>query len=1215
MAAPRGKVAPVEPGGRKAGPPGGDRDRDARSTAPGSTGPPGQGTAQAQPAGPVWPAWVPRLSNEEARLLGEWLATAPGSSGSATWTGFSPRTQRLTGLIAPPFSLDPAAPVRLSTGACPGPCHQVNEAMHQQAERRAAEQRAAERQAHWKGLVEGQSHADLDAEPGSLQDEIDVSVIAVAQARKQLFDRALAEQWRSGSVPPSPGVTGLLTPAMRDAWARAETLAAVLEASLRVDETDIPVALASSFRIALREYYATMPRGLRALDTEDEQLAARVKGHPCPGDCHGSAPATIPASPGSGLLGGFSNPLSPAGSAFPAFRADRGPAIDLSMIDPSPGPREKRLASVVERLSGAGSAAEIQAAIKDFHWVTSTMDALIRARVPAIEAKDELAQLDYASGLLERQREFLTRYPLAIRVPAVFYPDADVLAKADDLGAVKESARAIPWQFYLTRTPLDPRPTLDPRPRVPAGFEWQLHDITAPVQGRPLIRVSKRLTAIEALEYERRILTLGQNAHDIDVLPDLFEQLDTPDFFTKGVLHWHSPIDGRYRSTTMHEDTPLGVWLTRIGMAVAILGSLIFAPYSTPLLLSVGAGTGLMIAGRLIRLDEQQRHGVLKDSDVRQFFWDLAMDIVSAMTLGFGRVVAVANTAGTLARGSALARSYFLLRRVELGMQVLNVGVITNDFIDQYQMIASSSMTDEQKREAYVSLGKMAMFSGLITLVPLRSNIKHIDQLPRLRFATEAGTGRMVGEADSLGEEAGHGQARTSQRAQPLHQERVLTPTGETHTFVLWSDGRITRCSPGPCGLLTDSIVHRIGELQERTLSDSAHLSALDDLATRARQMREEARAVAGAASAELRKSAPGIMSRAKELETEIAALEKQIATENAASERTGREEAEKLYGPAALEHGPHYGWRRYRKTGELVLQRRTKAVPWMDFNPKTGKFFVTKTLFVAVDAAELERLRATGATRDFPILATITTRAELDRLRPVTATGTAPADWVVVKISDDNLVHFIDEPIRRGVIYEYPDGSRAWRSPRNTVMTDSKVRPAIGRRGFEQGLPSASAPGGLDLSATGVEHQRSHPAGNITGFEISGHIPYAPTYVNQSLQAQGIELFLSELSARHPELDLRFGTEHAKIPRTLRQEWIEYTVVAGNAPRRNLMKVRITTDYANPARPAKVDLGFLTSDADDLERLLDVDMPAALADLQRRIAAGRQRREQARRR
>lgn len=1153
------------------------------------------------------------LSDQDAALIASWLDDSPQAGKQVRWAGFP-----AAGSLFGPGRL-PAAQVfgggtlpsgTLLAGTCPGPCHQVNDAMRRQYEQRVVEQRIAERKARWRGLVTSQSQEDIEAQSASLTEEMDTTSLALAQARLNLFNRVLQQQASTGPAM-AGGVQGPLTPQMRDAWQQAEALAAAVAAVMRIDDRDIPVELAASLRIALRAFYATLPRALRVLDEQDQRHSDLLKARPCPGSCHTAvAEPPVPRTkffPSSGLRGspgfGGSSQLGGLGGTSTWAPASRpGPNADPSLLgEPVPGPRERRLAIAVAALSTAGSGKSLTAAIEDFRWASDQMEAVIRLRVP-IEAstKDELERLEYAGGLLQRQREFAAKYPTAIKIPAVFYPHEAVEVQTRDFGETKESARAIPWQFYLVRSELDPR-------GVQAGFLWELHDITAPVQGRPKIQVRQQLTMMEALEIERLRLKPGQNIHDIDVLRELFEQLDSPDFFTEGLLYWYSPISNRYEHVTMHDRTPVGEWLIRIGMGIAILGSLVFAPFSTPMLISAAVGTGLTIAGRVIRLDEKRRHGVLQESDVRRFYWDLAMDVVSATTLGFGRAVAVAGEAETLVRASSVARAYFLLKRVQLSADVINVGVIAHDFITQFQAIRDSAMTDEQKREAYISLAQMAFVTGFLNVVTIRSAVKHLHALPTLRLRQDS-TGRLVGDGEPFAEEAGHSVARPGRRAVIVHQQEIRTPSGGTHTFALWSDGRITRCSVNPCGLLTDSVVGRVQDLQERALSDSAHLGGLDDLLVRARKLREDAAQVASMAGAGVQSAAPKLMARAKELEHEVEAMERRIADENAAAQRTGREEALRKYGPAALDHGPHYRWE-LRKEG-LQLRRTTRAVPWMEFS--NGKFVVTKPLFVPASAEELSRIRRTSSTRDFPVRATVRTRAALDKLRPPPrGQAQAPNDWVVVEINDQNLIEFIDEPIHPGVIYEYPDGSRAWRTPQNTIMTEGRVRAPIGRRGFEQGLPSATAEGGgVDLSATGVGHQRSHPAGQITGFEITGHIPYAPTYINQQLQAQGIEMFIKELNAAHPDLDLSVITEHAKIPRTLRQDWIEYTVTAGGAgPRRTLLKARITTNYANPSRPADVDIEVRTSNPDDINRLLDVDMPAARADLIERIRAAARRR------
>jgi len=148
-------------------------------------------------------------------------------------------------------------------------------------------------------------------------------------------------------------------------------------------------------------------------------------------------------------------------------------------------------------------------------------------------------------------------------------------------------------------------------------------------------------------------------------------------------------------------------------------------------------------------------------------------------------------------------------------------------------------------------------------------------------------------------------------------------------------------------------------------------------------------------------------------------------------------------------------------------------------------------------------------------------------------------------------------------------------------------------------------------LESTGVPHERAHPRGQGTGFELYNHIPLAPTYVNQQLQARGIELYLSQLYKARGDLDLRLSTTHGNIPGTTRQDFIEYnlSVVGADGQRRELFGVRITTDYANKAKPARTQVTAMPKTAADMDLLTStVDMGAALADMEKAIRDARKR-------
>ena len=232
---------------------------------------------------------------------------------------------------------------------------------------------------------------------------------------------------------------------------------------------------------------------------------------------------------------------------------------------------------------------------------------------------------------------------------------------------------------------------------------------------------------------------------------------------------------------------------------------------------------------------------------------------------------------------------------------------------------------------------------------------------------------------------------------------------------------------------------------------------------------------------------------------------------------------------------------------------------------------------------------------------------------------GARPKDWVVVRIDDNNMHQFATESVPHGTIFEFPGGQRVWRTPENTIKTDAPLGAPTGRQGWEGGKPpqlrtdkhGESNQGVPVIESTGVEHQRAHPRGQGTGFELYNHIPLAPTYVNQQLQARGVELYLSELRKARPDLDLRLSTTHKNIPDTTRQEFIQYnlSVVGSDGVRRDLFGVRIWTDYTNKAKPAHTQVTTMPKTAADMDLVTNtVDMGVALGDMEKAIRDARKR-------
>lgn len=1129
--------------------------------------------------------------------------------------------------------------------------HQTPQQLWEAHQRREAEWRELRRKqalaAAWPGMHKAQQREELDRQGGSLENDVRMGQATEAQLRVKIFDRAL--QRASFDIDPIGAREGP-TAEMRDRWKDAQQATLVINALLAAATEEIPADIATPFAETYRSYFKALGVAFAAMDRDAARIQALLdetraidqmrKASACPTQqCHQPAHGT-----GTPSIGGWTPPQSkrPSTATSSAFdrglggsTADFGPRLGLglpqktvtSLIEDGSGYRSTRLTEALARLNGAPTLSTWRSLVMDFGWSTAEIDRMLRNRLHGDKPSQELIeQFEFQSKLLARQQKMLADHPEALKITAVFYPKQEFVK--DEQG--KEMAKGIPWQFYLTRNPEGEFT------KVPAGYEWQLHDLTAPKRPDRTVRTKHQITMLEAHFRDTGLAADPYPIHLMDPPRKLFEELNHRDFFPEGVLYFRYPLSGKTDRIDMTDDTPFGDWLNLIGMAIAIVGTLVSGGLGGPILLPFLVGTGISLVGRMHRLEEKERHGVLTEGDVTRFYWDLALDVVNGLTLGLGRVVSAARVAGNLARAQSAARAYFYLRRTQIVMDVINVGVITHDFVVQYQAIINSKMTPEQKTAALSQLTMFAFLAGGLSIVSLRSGAIDWNKRPTLRLDIDpANSTRTIGDfempggissAVDAGVDAGeHLATRASSDARIVKQTSFVHPNGERHSFALWSDGRITRCSPPPCLQIAQSIVGRSDELMGRLYEDSVFFPEIAALGQRARKLRADA-ASAARSKKTLQAQGEELVGRARQLEADLADLEQRAAREMTQSDLRGMDRAERMYGRPALMYmnepwGKYYVWRFDKRTATLRFQRRNQAVPDRRFDPDTGRFEVERPLFVPVDNARLEQLRKSSVTRDFNVTAVIDNIDDLRRLRPASQyEKKPPKDWVVVRISDDNLVHFYTEPVPHGTIFEFPDGSRVWRTASNTIATEGAVRAPIGRRGFEQSKPAQLDPTGANegvpvVQTTGVEHQRAHPRGQGTGFELFNHIPLAPTYVNQQLQARGIEMYIDQLrqlySGAHPgrpALDFRLLTEHTVFPGTSRQAWIDYHLLVvrpGKQPSR-LFTLRIGTDYSKPRAPANYEWRNPPRNPEDLALLDAPEMDAARAELERRIREAR---------
>ncbi len=758
---------------------------------------------------------------------------------------------------------------------CPGgACHQVAEGFARAGAERQLQARQAALLERWGEMHATQHEAQLGQQARTLTEDLQTSDLISAQMRIQLLDRTIGGVTPEESLWAQMGRPGVITTQMRDTWVKAQQAIMILDTLLAPPgDQEIGGEAAMPLREAFIAFYASLTVAQRDRDQREARLDAWRREHPpaerCPGGCHALAAPDRPSLPLDFPPSGSLLQTLPA-SPFTRLTTPPTPAFDWPA---GPGARETRLTAASGEVRSATGEAAWRRVMQDFRWATKEMDTLLLEQVPRDDVTRPLIeQFNYTRALLERQQRFQLEHPDAVKIQAIFYPRGDVDFGPDETGMKCQAiaARGIPWQFYLVHTPV-PNENL-----IPADFEWQLHDLTAPNRKERYVKSSYQIGAVE--NYVRSMRD-PRPITQTDPPRALFEKLDHSDFFPEGMLYWRYPHSGRVDQLETTEPWTFIDWLTAIGMAVAILGSLVFAPFSTPMLISVGLGTAMSITGRALRLREMEEHGVLTESDVSRFYWDVALDLVSALTLGLGRVALGARAVNSV-RAASLARGWFLLKRAELGLDIVNVGVVAHDFVQQYDAILRSDLPADKKQEALQRLTMFAVGAGLMTTIPVYTGLRDIRHGATLMIDIDPANpraliGSMVDEAAEAATGGTRGQARLLRRAGYVNE------AGERHTVGLWSDGRITRCSEPPCEQLVDSVVGRIDELRTRMRTDSAVLPDVQALLVRARQLREEAVAAAAESATKLASKQADLVARARQLESEMDDIALRVARES----------------------------------------------------------------------------------------------------------------------------------------------------------------------------------------------------------------------------------------------------------------------------------------------------------------------------------------------
>ena len=1117
--------------------------------------------------------------------------------------------------------------------SCPN-CHQTRQQQYnekkkkiaaqakQEADRKAREEQERREEA-WPRLHKTQHEVELANQAATMDDAIAMSALAAADARLKLFDRALLLK----SVMPSrsDGKTARrVTVEMRDAFANVQRAAILLEALRQASKGPLPSGVTDPIEDAFVEFYKSLIAAMREADIDNQKAAflrqqqldqlpefvPPVQGKCQPGRCHDPVPAPSGDAPTSGfasraLLGSPSDHVLST-LLVPKNQAKAKRVDPLADFVPRTGFREERLLSAINML--CADPVDWGKHEIEYGWAVLQMDELLLAEVPEDwNNQDLIKTLKYTREMEEAQRIFQRQHPEAIKVQAIYYPKYDVEKHKNQEGREEYSAKGIPWQLYLTYTPGPSGETAD------TGFEWQLHDMTSGNKafGRS-VRAKHQVTALEA--YAREAF------RERDPPEELFKELNKKDFFPEGILYYKLPHWSSARSVEMDEPWTFGDWLTYVGLAIAIIGSLVFAPFSTPALVAAAVGTGLTIAGRIVRYEEMKEAGVLRGGEENRLFFDVAMDVLSMITLGVGKVAQVAKNAGHLMRAASATRAWFFLRSTQLAGDVVQVGILVHDLVKQYDAIMKSNMSDVEKERALRKLTMMAMFAGALSFLPLYAGARELNHMSKLSLTVHPETGRLVAQVADEAADSAHAASRPL-KGEPIRGKAFRDENDEVHSHGLWPDGTITRCSPPPCDEVVESLVKRINKLALALQPTSPNAAEIRTLLWRAKMLRTAAKDTASRGEKALAEEGPALLKTARDIEDKFTSIKEAGEKEHELLSRTGREAAVTRYGDDAGDFNrDHYHWRRH-PDGTLTFHRSRDDVPireWIPANPDTGakgQFKQYDTFFVKESQERLEELAKTSVTSRFKMLQTIDNGDDYRKFLEYRK-GELEKGWILVRVDDDNFHQFSTEPLQRGEIRVYPDGNRHWRNHDGTISTENAVRLGVGRKGHELRTPpqeriGADGESNLGVPIEGGVFQRAHPAGGAgLGFDVPNHILFAAEEINQILQNKGIELFIRTLKKNHPDLDLRLESKYAAVKDTRRQAWIEYTLhIVQNGEKRKLFGLRIT---ANKYRKYKADLAitFATRNEADLKMLTAVDMKEAIKQLDAKVFEAMKRRK-----
>lgn len=675
------------------------------------------------------------------------------------------------------------------------------EAMRERQEQWARE--AREQHERWETSHRQRSGTELGSQTRILADERERTEQGIIVQRNRMFEELAGLQNATGSMSPPVALP-------EDLQARWGAARQALEAiQFGISQGDAVWEMQEDVRPVLLGFYRALLDFAQSVEQErrEREERDRVRYETESRRYESRREAALLAVPTGAAVSGFRAAWSRENpQPQPAYRA--------------PIPVSPSIESTIPRADAADTVEQWQQVSRDFNDTTRLMDGLL---ISLVSHSSEARQgFEYFRGLGERLETLEHEHPLAVRIPAVFYPrDQFTEVRAPDGSTQMRVAKSIPWQFYLYHTGVT---NIGGDMPARSGGEWVLIDLTSP-RGESASMPSNRAGSTDL---DAALLQAGSA---VNPPFELFQQLNTKLRFPQGQLYLTMPR-GETRGLETTEPWSLSDWFSAIGMtlgAIALIAGIVVsgglaAPAAVPALTAIATAAGIGAAGfgiasTVAGMSEQREQNMLTQRDIDRATLSIAVDIAGALALGMGRLVAAAGEAGARAgmatRLAAYSGRYWFL--AQRGAQVATGAALvgdaaqlmtaTSDFINAYSAIQNQpGVSDVDRARALVCLVSTGLLTGGLLAISIRGGIRDLRQGANLHVVDIDAEGRIQinrpGAAADVPPTGVHAEADAAARQPTTHPVEEPSLSGVTaHTGTPapgWSRRRLLAPAPGP---------------------------------------------------------------------------------------------------------------------------------------------------------------------------------------------------------------------------------------------------------------------------------------------------------------------------------------------------------------------------------------------------------------------------------